>query len=188
MGLHTLRGTRDLAALGARERFGSVALERLFLGQVGPSGSSPMSPSTEVSPRQEQPTQRRSDRSDFEARLARPRALVWLVQLTCLTPLPNSGASRRCHSSSSLDTNKSNHLRRGPDRRTLGLDEDEGGRNPHHQRRTQLRAPRHVIGLGARPSRSQAIISAGDGAKAAFDILSREAGGDIQDSNAPPKA
>lgn len=31
------------------------------------------------------------------------------------------------------------------------------------------------------PTRSQAIISAGDGAKAALDILSREAGRDVQD-------
>ncbi len=35
------------------------------------------------------------------------------------------------------------------------------------------------------PTRSQAIISAGDGAKAALDILSREAGSDVQDWDSP---
>jgi hypothetical protein len=35
--------------------------------------------------------------------------------------------------------------------------------------------------------RSQAIISAGDGARAALDILSREAGKDVRDWDSPPK-
>jgi hypothetical protein len=38
-----------------------------------------------------------------------------------------------------------------------------------------------------RPTRSQAVISAGDGAKAALDILSRAAGKDVQDWDSPPK-
>ena len=45
----------------------------------------------------------------------------------------------------------------------------------------------YVIGRSVRPSRSQVIISAGAGAVAAVDILSREAGQDVQDWDAPPK-
>lgn len=45
----------------------------------------------------------------------------------------------------------------------------------------------YVMGRSVRPSRSQAIISAGDGARAALDILAREAGKDIQDWDTPPK-
>jgi thioredoxin reductase (NADPH) len=39
----------------------------------------------------------------------------------------------------------------------------------------------------ARPDRSQAIISAGAGAVAALDILSREAGRDVHDWDSPSK-
>lgn len=39
----------------------------------------------------------------------------------------------------------------------------------------------YAVGRATRPTRSQAIISAGDGAVAALDILAREAGGDVQD-------
>jgi len=72
--------------------------------------------------------------------------------------------------------------------RSLGLVEigagaiavDAEGRSSH---------PRvYVIGRSARPGRSQAIISAGDGAKAALDILAREAGKDVQDWDRPPAA
>ena len=45
----------------------------------------------------------------------------------------------------------------------------------------------YVVGRSVRPSRSQAIITAGDGAAAALDILSREAGKDVQDWDSPPK-
>jgi thioredoxin reductase len=45
----------------------------------------------------------------------------------------------------------------------------------------------YVVGRSARPTRSQAVISAGDGAVAALDILSREAGKDVQDWDSPPK-
>lgn len=45
----------------------------------------------------------------------------------------------------------------------------------------------YVIGRSARPTRSQAIISAGAGAIAALDILAREAGEDVQDWDTPPK-
>ncbi|NUP13390.1 MAG: FAD-dependent oxidoreductase [Polyangiaceae bacterium] len=46
----------------------------------------------------------------------------------------------------------------------------------------------YVVGRSARPGRSQAIISAGDGAAAAIDILSRERGKDVVDWDEPPKA
>jgi len=45
----------------------------------------------------------------------------------------------------------------------------------------------YVVGRSVRPERSQAIITAGDGAAAALDILSREAGKDVQDWDSPPK-
>ncbi len=45
----------------------------------------------------------------------------------------------------------------------------------------------YVMGRAARPGRSQAIISAGDGAAAALDILAWEAGKDVQDWDSPPK-
>lgn len=45
----------------------------------------------------------------------------------------------------------------------------------------------YVVGRSARPSRSQAIISAGAGAIAALDILAQEAGEDVQDWDTPPK-
>ena len=45
----------------------------------------------------------------------------------------------------------------------------------------------YIVGRSARPGRSQAIISAGDGAAAAIDILSREKGESFADWDAPPK-
>lgn len=45
----------------------------------------------------------------------------------------------------------------------------------------------YVVGRSVRPARSQAIITAGAGAAAALDILSREAGEDVQDWDSPPK-
>jgi thioredoxin reductase len=45
----------------------------------------------------------------------------------------------------------------------------------------------YAIGRLARPKRSQAIISAGDGAAAAIDILSTLKGQPIQDWDSPPK-
>lgn len=46
----------------------------------------------------------------------------------------------------------------------------------------------YAVGRVARPNRSQAIISAGAGAVAALDILSREAGQDVHDWDTPPDA
>jgi thioredoxin reductase len=72
--------------------------------------------------------------------------------------------------------------------KTLGLQFDEGkgiatDRNAH----TSVDGV-YVVGRSARPGRSQAIISAGDGAAAAIDILSREAGHDVLDWDEPPKS
>lgn len=69
----------------------------------------------------------------------------------------------------------------------LGLDFDENNgiatdRNAH----TSVQGV-YVVGRSARPGRSQAIISAGDGAAAAIDILSREKGKDFLDWDEPPK-
>ncbi|MGI9016695.1 MAG: FAD-dependent oxidoreductase [Euzebya sp.] len=44
----------------------------------------------------------------------------------------------------------------------------------------------YVVGRLAKPNRSQAIVSAGIGAAAALDILSREAGEDVADWDSPP--
>lgn len=46
----------------------------------------------------------------------------------------------------------------------------------------------YVVGRLSRPGRSQAIISAGDGAAAAIDILSREKREDVVDWDEPPKS
>ena len=46
----------------------------------------------------------------------------------------------------------------------------------------------YAVGRLARPGRSQAIISAGDGAVAALDILSKEKGQDVVDWDSPPKS
>ena len=46
----------------------------------------------------------------------------------------------------------------------------------------------YVVGRSARPGRSQAIISAGDGGAAAIDILSREAGHDVLDWDEAPSS
>lgn len=55
---------------------------------------------------------------------------------------------------------------------------------------TEYRLPvtgAYAVGRLARPRRSQAIISAGAGAVAALDILSREAGSDVHDWDTPPE-
>jgi thioredoxin reductase len=45
----------------------------------------------------------------------------------------------------------------------------------------------YVVGRSTRVQRSQAIISAGNGATAALDILSKEKGKDFNDFDTPPK-
>ena len=70
----------------------------------------------------------------------------------------------------------------------LGLEFDEAnGIATDRNARTSVEGV-YVVGRSARPGRSQAIISAGDGAAAAIDILSRERGEDVADWDEPPKA
>jgi thioredoxin reductase (NADPH) len=71
--------------------------------------------------------------------------------------------------------------------RSLGLAEDEEGRIVVDSEMRSSADRVYVVGRSIRPTRSQAIISAGDGARAALDILAREEGKDIQDWDTPPK-
>lgn len=70
--------------------------------------------------------------------------------------------------------------------RSLGLREEESGAILVDRDFRSSHERVYVIGRSARPSRSQAIISAGAGATAALDILAREAGQDVQDWDTPP--
>lgn len=71
--------------------------------------------------------------------------------------------------------------------RSLGADVDEAGAVVvDRDNRTSVDRV-YAIGRSVRPTRSQAIISAGAGAVAALDILAREAGKDVQDWDSPPK-
>lgn len=67
----------------------------------------------------------------------------------------------------------------------LGADSGDGAVTVDtHYRTTVDRL--YAVGRVARPERSQAIISAGAGATAAVDILSREEGKDFHDWDSPP--
>lgn len=69
----------------------------------------------------------------------------------------------------------------------LGLSFDpERGLGVDANGRTSVDAV-YAVGRLARPTRSQAIISAGDGAKVAIDILSTLRGEPVQDWDEPPK-
>jgi thioredoxin reductase (NADPH) len=69
----------------------------------------------------------------------------------------------------------------------IGLEFDEArGIEADRNGKTRLDGV-YVVGRSARPGRSQAIISAGDGAAAAIDILSRERGEDVTDWDEPTK-
>jgi len=67
----------------------------------------------------------------------------------------------------------------------LAFDEHDGIATDKHARATN---GVYVVGRSARPGRSQAIISAGDGAAAAIDILSREKNENFVDWDEPPKS
>ncbi|HET9623679.1 MAG TPA: FAD-dependent oxidoreductase [Kofleriaceae bacterium] len=70
----------------------------------------------------------------------------------------------------------------------LGLAFDEAtGIATDRNARSSLRGV-YIVGRSARPGRSQAIISAGDGAAAAIDILSEAKGESFVDWDEPPKA
>lgn len=69
---------------------------------------------------------------------------------------------------------------------SMGLRFEGGAVAVDADQRTSL--PRvYAVGRSTRPTRSQAIISAGAGAAAALDILAREAGENVQDWDTPPK-
>lgn len=68
----------------------------------------------------------------------------------------------------------------------LDLEEAEDGIAVDREYRSS-RDKVYVVGRSARPKRSQAIISAGAGATAALDIMSRIEGRDVQDWDSPPK-
>ncbi|MGI8518810.1 MAG: FAD-dependent oxidoreductase [Acidimicrobiia bacterium] len=72
--------------------------------------------------------------------------------------------------------------------RSLGLNESETGAIEVDRDYKSSHDRVYVIGRSARPTRSQAIISAGAGATASLDILAREAGNDVQDWDSIPKA
>jgi thioredoxin reductase (NADPH) len=68
----------------------------------------------------------------------------------------------------------------------LGAERTERGLVVDREQRTTVDRV-YAAGRVTRMERSQAIISAGDGARAALDILSREAGKDVHDWDSPPK-
>lgn len=70
---------------------------------------------------------------------------------------------------------------------SLGVEVEEGGAIAVDRHGRTSIANVYVVGRSVRPARSQAIITAGAGAAAALDILSREAGKDVQDWDSPPK-
>ncbi|HEU4320201.1 MAG TPA: FAD-dependent oxidoreductase [Acidimicrobiia bacterium] len=71
--------------------------------------------------------------------------------------------------------------------RSIGVQEDESGAMVVDRNMRSSIDRVYVVGRSVRPTRSQAIISAGAGAVAAVDILAREEGKDIQDWDTPPK-
>lgn len=68
--------------------------------------------------------------------------------------------------------------------RGLGLSEEGGAIVTDREGRSSNDRV-YVIGRSARPERSQAIISAGAGAVAALDVISRERGGNYHDWDTP---
>lgn len=69
----------------------------------------------------------------------------------------------------------------------LGVEVPGDGVGVDTEYRTQVDRV-YAVGRLARPNRSQAIISAGAGAVAALDILSREAGEDVTDWESPEES
>lgn len=72
--------------------------------------------------------------------------------------------------------------------RQLGLAFDEANGIATDRNARSIREGVYIVGRSARPGRSQAIISAGDGAAAAIDILSRVKGESFVDWDEPPKS
>ncbi len=70
--------------------------------------------------------------------------------------------------------------------KSMGLEADRMGFDVDRNGRTAV-SNLYAVGRATKLKRSQAIISAGEGAAAALDILSTEAGKDILDYDSPPK-
>ncbi len=70
--------------------------------------------------------------------------------------------------------------------RDLGVPVTDGRVTVDREYRTEVDRV-YALGRLVRPDRSQAIISAGAGATAALDILSRETGTDVHDWDTPPE-
>ena len=69
----------------------------------------------------------------------------------------------------------------------LGLERDESGAVAVDRNGRTSMDRVYAVGLAVRPMRAQAVISAGEGAAAALDILSAETGRDVRDWDTPPK-
>lgn len=69
----------------------------------------------------------------------------------------------------------------------IGLEPDGDGAIPVDRNGLSAIPAVYVVGRSVRPGRSQAIISAGDGAAAAIDILSRAKGEAFADWDSPPE-
>lgn len=69
----------------------------------------------------------------------------------------------------------------------LGLEPGDDGAIAVDRNGLSAIADVYVVGRSVRPGRSQAIISAGDGAAAAIDILSRAKGESFADWDSPPE-
>lgn len=69
---------------------------------------------------------------------------------------------------------------------SLGLTKEGRSVDVDRNGRTAV-AGLYAVGRSTKMNRSQAIISAGEGAAAALDILSTEAGRDVLDYDSPPK-
>lgn len=70
--------------------------------------------------------------------------------------------------------------------KSMGLEADRMGFDVDRNGRTAVEGL-YAVGRATKLKRSQAIISAGEGAAAALDILSTEAGKDMLDYDSPPK-
>lgn len=129
--------------------------------------------------------------TEFQA-IARSQVAVWGAELIDLQVDEVTAGADGVSATSEGGEHRADYLvlTEGKDpvlARSLGLDAAEGGgiRVDSEMRSSTDRV--YVVGRSVRPTRSQAIISAGDGAKAALDILARESGKDVQDWDTPPK-
>lgn len=129
--------------------------------------------------------------SDFQT-IARQQAMSFGASIVAEEVTAVSGTQGAFEIATAHETTKHDYViltegRSAPLADAMGLDRSDDGlvvdRDGHSSQDGV-----YVVGRSVRPSRSQAIISAGDGAAAALDILAREAGKDVQDWDTPPRA